>query len=544
MFILEGKGTVDGIAIGNISIYDNKEGVIEKYTIEDTGKEIKRFHNAREISKKQIQSISESAVSEVLEASLSIFEAHIQLIDDVDFIDKVEKYITSEMINAEYAVKKARDFYMDMFAAFEDEYMKARVSDIVDISTRVINNLQIDKMSDEKDMFSISEPRIIFAEDLTPSETVQLDKKNVLAFVTKKGTMNSHSSILARMMNIPAVVGIPADDYIEDDIDGCYAIVDGYSGIIIINPTEEVIADYKERMKEEQAERKLLLKLKGKKNITKDGRIIDIYANIGSPLDIKDAIKYDAGGIGLFRTEFLFLQGDSFPTEEEQFEVYKEAALAMKGKKVVIRTLDIGADKKIPYFPMESEVNPAMGYRGIRISLTEQDVFKTQLRAVYRAAAYGNVAVLFPMIVSIKEVERIKEIIEIVKEELVSSGLKIGSVEIGVMIETPAAVMISEELGKVVDFFSIGTNDLTQYTLAIDRQNHLVDEFYDAHHEAVLRMIKLTIDNGHKTGCKVSICGELATDIELTEKFIDMGVDALSVSSAYVLKLRNVIRNI
>ena len=540
MTIIEGKGTVEGIAIGKISIYEKGEGVIDKYTIEDPLAEIARFHTAKDISKKEIEDLSKIALTEIGEASVSLFEAHIQLIEDIDFIDKVEDIIFKEKINAEYAVIETRDFYMDMFSSFEDEYMKARVSDIIDISTRVIRNLQRDKISVDNRNFVLDEPRIIYAEDLTPSETIQLDKKKVLAFITKKGTASSHTSILARMMSIPAVVNVQY----EENLNGIFAIVDGYTGKIILEPTDDVIVKYEAKVREETARKNLLLKLKGKKNITSDGRIIDVFANIGSLEDLRDVEKNDAGGIGLFRTEFLFLKGDDFPTEEEQFNIYKQVALRMKGKKVVIRTLDVGADKQIPYFPMEEEINPAMGYRGIRISLTQTEMFKTQLSAIYRASAYGNIAVLFPMIISVDEVHKIKSIIEEVKCALNKKNMAYGEVEIGVMIETPAAVMISDELAELVDFFSIGTNDLTQYTLAIDRQNHTLDDFYNPHHKAIFKMIKMVADNAHKNGCKVSICGELASDKTLTENFLDMGVDTLSVSPAFVLELRNVIRNI
>ena len=540
MTIIEGKGTVEGIAIGKISIYEKGEGVIDKYTIEDPLAEIARFHTAKDISKKEIEDLSKIALTEIGEASVSLFEAHIQLIEDIDFIDKVEDIIFKEKINAEYAVIETRDFYMDMFSSFEDEYMKARVSDIIDISTRVIRNLQRDKISVDNRNFVLDEPRIIYAEDLTPSESIQLDKKKVLAFITKKGTASSHTSILARMMSIPAVVNVQY----EENLNGIFAIVDGYTGKIILEPTDDVIVKYEAKVREETARKNLLLKLKGKKNITSDGRSIDVFANIGSLEDLRDVEKNDAGGIGLFRTEFLFLKGDDFPTEEEQFNIYKQVALRMKGKKVVIRTLDVGADKQIPYFPMEEEINPAMGYRGIRISLTQTEMFKTQLSAIYRASAYGNIAVLFPMIISVDEVHKIKSIIEEVKCALNKKNMAYGEVEIGVMIETPAAVMISDELAELVDFFSIGTNDLTQYTLAIDRQNHTLDDFYNPHHKAIFKMIKMVADNAHKNGCKVSICGELASDKTLTENFLDMGVDTLSVSPSFVFELRNVIRNI
>ena len=533
---LQGKSVFKGIAIGKIAIYHNEspEDKIKITKIQDSNEEIKRFEAAKEKAKEQLAVLYEKAVKEVGEVNAAIFEVHQMMLEDLDYIESITNIISSQQINAEYAVATTGENFSEMFAAMDDDYMKARAADVKDISNRVVMILQ------GKEAMEISgkEPVILVAEDLAPSETVQLDKSMVFAFVTRLGSTNSHTAILARTMNIPALIGI---DFTMD-MDGKMAIVDGYTGAIIVDPTDDELAKYKNKKEKEEEENRLLLELKGKDNITVDGKEIKLYANIGSVADVATALANDAGGIGLFRSEFLYLESEDYPSEEEQFKVYRTVAENMGGKKIIIRTLDIGADKQVGYFNMDKEENPAMGYRAIRICLDRVEIFKTQLRAIYRASYYGNIAIMFPMIISVAEVITIKKIIAKVKEELTESGISFGNVELGIMIETPAAVMISDLLAKEVDFFSVGTNDLTQYTLAIDRQNSKLDNIYDSHHPAVLRMLQMVVENGHKEGCWVGICGELGADISLTETFLKMGMDELSVSPSMILKVREQIR--
>ena len=533
---LIGKSVFGGVAIGKLSIYQKQDNVVKRQKIEDTEAEVARFHTAKETAKEQLGQLYEKALKEVGEANAMVFEVHQMMLDDLDYVETVENIIRSQGVNAEYAVATTGDNFSQMFAAMDDEYMRGRAADIKDISNRVVNVLS----GVVAGGINSTEPVILLAEDLAPSETVQLDKSLVLSFVTKLGSTNSHTAILARTMNIPALIGI---NYPED-VEGKMGIVDGFIGKLIIDPDEETLAKYRKKKEEEEEKARLLLELKGKENVTLDGTKINLYANIGSVGDVADVLKNDAGGIGLFRSEFLYLESSDYPSEEEQFKAYRTVAENMAGKKVIIRTLDIGADKQVDYFDLKKEDNPAMGYRAIRICLERVDVFKTQLRALWRASYYGKISVMFPMIISVDEVHRIKEIVEDVKKELDEQGIPYGEVEIGVMIETPAAVMITEDLAKEVDFFSIGTNDLTQYTLAIDRQNPALDNFYDSHHPAILKMIQMTVENGHKGGAWVGICGELGADTTLTETFLRMGVDELSVSPSRVLSVRNAIRNI
>ena len=533
---LEGKSVFGGIAIGKVVVYSKADSMVARKHVEDTQKEIQRFEDAKEEAKNQLAGLYDKALKEVGEENAAIFEVHQMMLDDLDYIESITHIITSETVNAEYAVACTSDNFSEMFASMDDDYMRARAADIKDISNRIINILQ--GRSDV--LLEGNDPVIIAADDLAPSETVQLDKSKVLSFVTRKGSTNSHTAILARTMNIPALIGI---DF-PDDVNGKTAIVDGYAGAVYIEPDEAMIEEYKEKRQKDIDKKKMLLELKGKPNKTVDGREIMLYANIGGVSDVAAALANDAAGIGLFRSEFLYLESNDYPTEDEQFIAYQTVARNMAGKRVIIRTLDIGADKQVDYFNMEHEDNPAMGYRAIRICLDRVEVFKTQLRALYRASAYGKIAIMFPMIISVAEVKRIKEIVEEVKKELDDASIKYGDVELGIMIETPAAVMISDQLAKEVDFFSIGTNDLTQYTLAIDRQNPKLDNIYDSHHEAVLRMIQMTIDNGHKEGCFVGICGELASDTSLTETFIRMGIDELSVSPTFILPVKNEIRKV
>jgi len=536
MEILNGKSVFGGIAIGKISIYNNNDDKIVRKKISDTDAEVTRFEEARKDAKKQLESLYDKALKEVGEVNAMIFEVHQMMLDDLDYIEAITHMIENQKVNAEYAVALTGDNFADMFADMDDEYMKARAVDVKDISNRLISVLQ------GKDMLEIStdEAVIIVAEDLTPSETVQFDKSKILAFVTRYGSTNSHTAILARTMNIPALIGVSYDK----DFDGKMAIVDGYNGLLYIEPEASVKKKYEKKQEDDLNKKQLLQKLKGQPDITLDGKKIKLYANIGSVSDVASVLGNDASGIGLFRSEFLYLEKDTFPTEEEQFMAYKTVAENMAGKKVIIRTMDIGADKQVGYFNLGKEENPAMGYRAIRICLKEKDIFKTQLRAIYRASYYGNIAVMYPMIISLDEVRKIKEIVNEIKAELNNQQIPYGKVEQGIMIETPAAVMISDLLAKEVDFFSIGTNDLSQYTLAIDRQNPKLDDFYDSHHEAVLRMIKMVIDNGHKENCWVGICGELGADTTLTESFLKMGVDELSVSPSLVLEVRNKIRSV
>ena len=532
----QGKSVYKGIAMGPVVVLKKNDYQIKRTRIEDPEAEIKRVDEALEKSKEQLQKLYDKAVQEVGEASAAIFEVHQMMLEDDDYLEAIQNTIRTEQINAEYAVAATGDNFAEMFASMDDDYMKARSADIKDISERLVRNLS---GQDDADLSSI-EPSIIVADDLSPSETVQMDKDKILAFVTVHGSTNSHTAILARMMNIPALIGVDMD--LEELHTGMEAVVDGFQGVVIFEPDETVKAQTTEKMAEEAEKLRLLQELKGKENVTLDGHKINIYANIGSVGDIGYVMENDAGGIGLFRSEFLYLGRNDFPTEEEQFQAYKQAVQMMAGKKVIIRTLDIGADKQVDYFNLGNEDNPAMGYRAIRICLKQPEIFKTQLRALLRAAVYGNLSIMYPMITSTEEVKKIYEIVAEVEEELKAQEIQYKIPEQGIMIETPAAAIISDRLAEMVDFFSIGTNDLTQYTLAIDRQNEKLDEFYNPHHEALLRMIQMVVDNAHKCGKWAGICGELGADTTLTEEFVRMGLDELSVAPSMVLKLRKIVR--
>ena len=538
MVVCQGKSVLKGIAIGKIYLYEKQEYVLEQKQVADAEAEVARFEAAKETAIGQLDDLYEKALAEAGEEQAMIFDVHKMMLDDGDYLDAITGLIRSEKVNAEYAVHTTGEQFAAVFASMDDEYMKARSADVKDISGRVIRILA--GIGDGS--IASEEPVILLADDLTPSETVSLDKSKILAFVTRNGSANSHTAILARSMNIPALV--QTDVELLKEYHGMDAVVDGLDGKLYLDPEEAVLAELVQKKEACGRERAELEKLIGLDNVTRDGRKINVYANIGSPEDVDKVLLNDAGGIGLFRSEFLYLGREDYPSEEEQFEIYKEVLSRMEGKKVIIRTLDIGADKQVDYFKLPKEENPAMGYRAIRICLDRIDVFKTQLRAIYRASVYGTAAIMFPMIISVKEILRIKEIVEEVKAELTAAGIEIAPVELGIMVETPAAVMISEELAKEVSFFSIGTNDLTQYTLAIDRQNQSLDTIYDSHHPAVLRMIQMTIENGHKGGTWVGICGELGADTTLTKTFVDMGIDELSVSPTYVLGLRKAIREI
>ena len=538
MVVCQGKSVLKGIAIGKIYLYEKQEYVLEQKQVADAEAEVARFEAAKETAIGQLDDLYEKALAEAGEEQAMIFDVHKMMLDDGDYLDAITGLIRSEKVNAEYAVHTTGEQFAAVFASMDDEYMKARSADVKDISGRVIRILA--GIGDGS--ITSEEPVILLADDLTPSETVSLDKSKILAFVTRNGSANSHTAILARSMNIPALV--QTDVELLKEYHGIDAVVDGLDGKLYLDPEETVLAELVQKKEACGRERAELEKLIGLDNVTRDGRKINVYANIGSPEDVDKVLLNDAGGIGLFRSEFLYLGREDYPSEEEQFEIYKEVLSRMEGKKVIIRTLDIGADKQVDYFKLPKEENPAMGYRAIRICLDRIDVFKTQLRAIYRASVYGTAAIMFPMIISVKEILRIKEIVEEVKAELTAAGIEIAPVELGIMVETPAAVMISEELAKEVSFFSIGTNDLTQYTLAIDRQNQSLDTIYDSHHPAVLRMIQMTIENGHKGGAWVGICGELGADTTLTKTFVDMGIDELSVSPTYVLGLRKAIREI
>ena len=538
MVVCQGKSVLKGIAIGKIYLYEKQEYVLEQKQVADAEAEVARFEVAKETAIGQLDDLYEKALAEAGEEQAMIFDVHKMMLDDGDYLDAITGLIRSEKVNAEYAVHTTGEQFAAVFASMDDEYMKARSADVKDISGRVIRILA--GIGDGS--IASEEPVILLADDLTPSETVSLDKSKILAFVTRNGSANSHTAILARSMNIPALV--QTDVELLKEYHGMDAVVDGLDGKLYLDPEEAVLAELVQKKEACGRERAELEKLIGLDNVTRDGRKINVYANIGSPEDVDKVLLNDAGGIGLFRSEFLYLGREDYPSEEEQFEIYKEVLSRMEGKKVIIRTLDIGADKQVDYFKLPKEENPAMGYRAIRICLDRIDVFKTQLRAIYRASVYGTAAIMFPMIISVKEILRIKEIVEEVKAELTAAGIEIAPVELGIMVETPAAVMISEELAKEVSFFSIGTNDLTQYTLAIDRQNQSLDTIYDSHHPAVLRMIQMTIENGHKGGAWVGICGELGADTTLTKTFVDMGIDELSVSPTYVLGLRKAIREI
>lgn len=538
MVVCQGKSVLKGIAIGKIYLYEKQEYVLEQKQVADAEAEVARFEAAKETAIGQLDDLYEKALAEAGEEQAMIFDVHKMMLDDGDYLDAITGLIRSEKVNAEYAVHTTGEQFAAVFASMDDDYMKARSADVKDISGRVIRILA--GIGDGS--IASEEPVILLADDLTPSETVSLDKSKILAFVTRNGSANSHTAILARSMNIPALV--QTDVELLKEYHGIDAVVDGLDGKLYLDPEEAVLAELVQKKEACGRERAELEKLIGLDNVTRDGRKINVYANIGSPEDVDKVLLNDAGGIGLFRSEFLYLGREDYPSEEEQFEIYKEVLSRMEGKKVIIRTLDIGADKQVDYFKLPKEENPAMGYRAIRICLDRIDVFKTQLRAIYRASVYGTAAIMFPMIISVKEILRIKEIVEEVKAELTAAGIEIAPVELGIMVETPAAVMISEELAKEVSFFSIGTNDLTQYTLAIDRQNQSLDTIYDSHHPAVLRMIQMTIENGHKGGAWVGICGELGADTTLTKTFVDMGIDELSVSPTYVLGLRKAIREI
>ena len=536
MQYFQGKSVYKGIVMGPVAVLKKNDYQVKRARIEDPEAEVKRVKEAVEVSKKQLGRLYDKAVREVGEASAAIFEVHQMMLEDEDYLESMENMIRTELVNAEYATAATGDNFAEMFAAMDDEYMKARSADVKDISERLVRNLSGEGDNDLSSM----EPSIIVADDLSPSETVQMDKEKILAFVTVHGSTNSHTAILARMMNIPALIGVPMD--LNGLKTGMTAVVDGFSGQVIFEPEEDVRKETEKRMQEEAEKQKLLEELKGKENITPDGRKINIYANIGSVGDLGYVMENDAGGIGLFRSEFLYLGRNDFPTEEEQFQAYKQAVQTMAGKKVIIRTLDIGADKQVEYFNLGKEENPALGYRAIRICLKQPEIFKAQLRALFRAAVYGNLSVMYPMITSTEEVEKIYAIVAEVEEELKKQEVQYKIPEQGIMIETPAAVMISDRLAEMVDFFSIGTNDLTQYTLAIDRQNEQLDDFYNPHHEAVLRMIRMVVENAHKCGKWAGICGELGADLTLTEQFVRMGVDELSVAPSMILKLRKIVR--
>ena len=535
MQIYNGKSVFGGIAIGKISVYQKKEQQVKRVKIDDPEQEMARYEKAKAEGIKQLQGLYDKALREVGEANAAIFEVHQMMMEDDGYNESVENIIRSQGVNAEYAVATTGDTYAQMFSAMDDDYMRERAADVRDISERLLTILN----GEETGAVDADEPKIIVAEDLAPSETVQLDKDKVLSFVTVKGSLNSHTAILARTMAIPALVNTSVS--LESEMDGRLGIVDGADGTFYVDPDEETLAEMKKRQEEDLSRKQLLLTLKGKENVTLDGQKVMLYANIGNIKDLATVIQNDAGGIGLFRSEFIYLEKEDFPTEEEQFQIYRQVAQTMAGKRVIIRTLDIGADKQCDYFHMEHEENPALGCRAIRICLTRPEIFKTQLRALFRASAFGKIAIMYPMITSVQEVRKIKEIVEEVKAELTSQGVEFGNPEQGIMIETPAAAIISDDLAKEVDFFSIGTNDLSQYTMAIDRQNPQLDLFFDPHHPAVLRMISLVMENAHKAGIWAGICGELGADQSLTKECLAMGVDELSVSPGSILPLRKII---
>jgi len=540
MIILHGKSVYNDICIGKISFFKRNESIIKRIKVQDSDSEIERFHNAKKLAVEQLSKLHKKMIKSVGEADAAIFEIHQMMLEDLDYCDSIENIIKSQKVNAEYAIGVTADNFSDMFLAMDDEYMRGRAADVRDVSERLINVLNgVDNnIIDDSD-----QKYIIAADDLAPSETVQLDKSRVLGFILKNGSASSHTAILARSMGIPAIIGIGEQLLKEYDKADC--IVDGFTGTIYIEPDKDTLKIMKEKQLEADRQKRLLLELKGKDNVTIDGTKVNIYANIGSPADVAKVLYNDAGGIGLFRSEFLYLENDDFPTEEQQFAAYKQVAENMAGKKVIIRTMDIGADKQADYFNLKHEDNPALGYRAIRICLTQTDIFKTQLRALYRAAMFGNISIMYPMITSVEEVIKIKEIVSEVKEELTAQGIPFkDDVETGIMIETPAAALISDELAKEVDFFSVGTNDLTQYTLAIDRQNRMLEPFCNTHHKAVLKLIRMAADNAHKEGKWIGICGELGADITLTEEFLKMGIDELSVSANMVLQVRDKVRSI
>ena len=537
MITLEGKSVFGGVAIGKIQFYKRNEITIKRTRVEDVEAEVERFQNAKAKTLELLKGLYEKALEDVGEANAMIFEAHQLMLEDPDYVESIENIIRTQDVNAEYAIGATADNFAAIFEAMDDAYMQGRAADVRDVSERLLQALS----SQNETVMVMDEPVIIAADDLVPSETVQLDKEKVLSFVTMYGSANSHTAILARTMNIPAVIGL--GEALKEEYDSKVAIVDGVDGKVYIDPDEETMASMQKKQKKDQEQKELLNQLKGKENVTKSGQKVNVYANIGNLADVGAVLKNDAGGIGLFRSEFLYLESDTYPTEEQQFAVYKKVAETMAGKKVIIRTLDIGADKQVDYFKLDKEDNPALGYRAIRICLTRPEIFKTQLRALYRASAYGQISIMFPMIISVAEVKKIKEIVEEVKAELRTEGAAFREdVELGIMIETPAAVMVSRELAKEVDFFSVGTNDLTQYTLAIDRQNQKLEDFYDSHHPAVLAMIRMAAENAHAEGKWIGICGELGADVTLTETFLKMGIDELSVAPGMVLKVRQKIR--
>lgn len=535
MEVYQGKSVFGGIAIGRISVHKKDEQQVKRVRIEDSEQEILRYRQAKQTAMEQLQGLYQKALKEVGEANAAIFEIHQMMLEDDDYNESVENIIRMQQVNAEYAVASTGDNFAQMFSAMDDDYMRARSADVKDISERVLGVLG----GRATGIAASGEPVIIVADDLAPSETVQLNKDLVLSFVTVHGSVNSHTAILARTMSIPALIGTAIP--LTDDIDGKVGIVDGKNGCIYVDPDEDTLGRMQQLKLEEQEKKELLQTLKGRENITIDGKKIMLYANIGNSKDLAAVLQNDAGGIGLFRSEFIYLERDAFPTEEEQFQIYRTVAETMAGKPVIIRTLDIGADKKCDYFEMEPEENPAMGCRAIRICLTRPEIFKTQLRALFRASAFGNISIMYPMIISVDELRKIKTIVAEIRQELTEQGVTFGEPKQGIMIETPAAVMMSEELAKEVDFFSIGTNDLTQYTLAIDRQNPKLDAFYDPHHPAVLRMIQMVVENAHKVGIWAGICGELGADTTLTRRFLAMGVDELSMSPGSILPVRKII---
>lgn len=535
MEVYQGKSVFGGIAIGRISVHKKDEQQVKRVRIEDSEQEILRYRQAKQTAMEQLQGLYQKALKEVGEANAAIFEIHQMMLEDDDYNESVENIIRMQQVNAEYAVASTGDNFAQMFSAMDDDYMRARSADVKDISERVLSVLG----GRATGIAASGEPVIIVADDLAPSETVQLNKDLVLSFVTVHGSVNSHTAILARTMSIPALIGTAIP--LTDDIDGKVGIVDGKNGCIYVDPDEDTLGRMQQLKLEEQEKKELLQTLKGRENITIDGKKIMLYANIGNSKDLAAVLQNDAGGIGLFRSEFIYLERDTFPTEEEQFQIYRTVAETMAGKPVIIRTLDIGADKKCDYFEMEPEENPAMGCRAIRICLTRPEIFKTQLRALFRASAFGNISIMYPMIISVDELRKIKTIVAEIRQELTEQGVTFGEPKQGIMIETPAAVMMSEELAKEVDFFSIGTNDLTQYTLAIDRQNPKLDAFYDPHHPAVLRMIQIVVENAHKAGIWAGICGELGADTTLTRRFLAMGVDELSMSPGSILPVRKII---
>lgn len=532
----QGKSVFGGVAIGRIHVFSKGQQQVKRIKVQDTEAEKKRYREAVQTAITELQGLYDKALKEVGEANAAIFEMHQMMLEDEDFTESVENIIDSQSVNAEYAVASTGDNFAQMFASMDDEYMRGRAADVKDISERLVSVLN----GASRQQMDADEPVIVMAVDLAPSETVQMDKDKVFSFVTTQGSVNSHTAILARTMSIPALIGV--DMPLDAELEGKFAIVDGDNGTVYIDPSEDVLAQMQEKKEQAEEKKQLLQQLKGKETITKDGKKIKLYANIGNSKDLAMVLQNDAEGIGLFRSEFLYLEKEDYPTENEQFMVYKMVAETMAGKQVIIRTLDIGADKQCDYFNMDPEDNPALGYRAIRICLTRPEVFKTQLRALYRASAFGNISIMYPMITSVWEVKQIKKIVEEVKEELRSQNIEFGEVAQGIMIETPAAVMISRELAKEVDFFSIGTNDLTQYTLAIDRQNPKLDDFYDAHHPAVLEMIRMVAQNAHAEGIWAGICGELGADLELTEQFLQMGIDELSVSPGRILPIRKIVR--